>query len=135
MPKGADARFWDHRGCRRPLDAPVLSDQLAAGAVTMGERLRRDDAVGIAAVTAGSRSFAAIGQWAADAGAGVLAGLGAVRGPAEESGFRRAFALVSTDVPGPGEKPAQGACRAEDRDARLSRGRGGSPGSRRGRRT
>ncbi len=38
-------------------------------------------AVGIAAVTAGSRSFAAIGQWAADAGTGVLAGLGAVRGP------------------------------------------------------
>jgi predicted transposase YbfD/YdcC len=42
-------------------------------------------AVGIAAVTAGLRSFAAIGQWAADAGAGVLAGLGAVRGPAGES--------------------------------------------------
>jgi hypothetical protein len=36
-------------------------------------------AVGIAAVIAGSRSFAAIGQWAADAGAGVLAGLGAAR--------------------------------------------------------
>jgi hypothetical protein len=36
-------------------------------------------AVGIAAVTAGSRSVAAIGQWAADAGTGVLAGLGAVR--------------------------------------------------------
>src|SRR6266700_3455470 len=51
-------------------------------------------AVGIAAVTAGSRSFAAIGQWAADAGADVLAGLGAVRGPAEESTFRRAFALI-----------------------------------------
>ena len=33
------------------------------------------------------------------------------------------------------EKPAQGACRAEDRDSRLSRGRGGSPGSRRGPRT
>ena len=43
---------------------------------------------------AGSRSFAAIGQWAADAGPEVLAGLGAVRGPAEESTFRRAFALV-----------------------------------------
>ncbi len=57
-------------------------------------------AVGIAAVTAGSRSFAAIGQWAAGAGAGVLAGLGAVRGPAEESTFRRAFALISADVPG-----------------------------------
>ena len=42
-------------------------------------------AVGIAAVTAGSRSFAAIGQWAASVGPGVLAGLGAVRGPAEES--------------------------------------------------
>ncbi len=47
---------------------------------------------------AGSRSFAAIGQWAADAGTEVLAGLGAARGPAEESTFRRAFALVSPDV-------------------------------------
>src|SRR5580692_3208352 len=40
----------------------------------------------------------AIGQWAAGAGAGVLAGLGAVRGPAEESTFRRAFTLFSADV-------------------------------------
>src|ERR1700729_1928394 len=55
-------------------------------------------AVGIAAVIAGSRSFAAIGQWAADAGPEVLAGLGAVRGPAEESTFRRGFARVSPDV-------------------------------------
>ncbi len=55
-------------------------------------------AVGIAAVIAGSRSFAAIGQWAADAGPEVLAVLGAARGPAEESSFRRAFALVSPDV-------------------------------------
>ena len=54
--------------------------------------------VGIAAVIAGSRSFAAIGQWAADAGPEVLAVLGAARGPAEESTFRRAFALVSPDV-------------------------------------
>ena len=46
---------------------------------------------------AGSRSFAAIGQWAADAGVEVLAALGAARGPAEESTFRRAFALVSAD--------------------------------------
>src|SRR5512135_1360654 len=50
-------------------------------------------AVGIAAVIAGSRSFTAIGQWAADVGPGVLAVLGAVRGAAEESTFRRAFAL------------------------------------------
>jgi predicted transposase YbfD/YdcC len=55
-------------------------------------------AVGIAAVIAGSRSFAAIGQWAADAGPDVLAALGAARGPAEESTYRRAFALVSADV-------------------------------------
>src|SRR6185437_6180341 len=55
-------------------------------------------AVGTAAVIAGSRSFAAIGQWAADAGPEVLALLGATRGPAEESTFRRAFALVSADV-------------------------------------
>ena len=55
-------------------------------------------AVGITAVIAGSRSFAAIGQWAADAGPDVLAALGAARGPAEESTFRRAFALVSADV-------------------------------------
>ena len=55
-------------------------------------------AVGIAAVIAGSKSFAAIGQWAAEAGPEVLAGLGAARGPAEESTFRRAFALVSPDV-------------------------------------
>jgi hypothetical protein len=54
-------------------------------------------AVGIAAVIAGSRSFAAIGQWAADAGPEVLAALGAARGAAEESTFRRAFALVSAD--------------------------------------
>jgi predicted transposase YbfD/YdcC len=55
-------------------------------------------AVGIAAVIAGSRSFAAIGQWAADAGPEVLAVLGAARGPAEESTFRRAFALISADM-------------------------------------
>jgi DDE_Tnp_1-associated len=55
-------------------------------------------ATGIAAVIAGSRSFAAVGQWAADAGPEVLAALGAARGPAEESTFRRAFALVSADV-------------------------------------
>src|SRR6201981_1823109 len=55
-------------------------------------------AVGIAAVIAGSRAFAAIGQWAAGTGPEVLAGLGAARGAAEESTFRRAFALVSPDV-------------------------------------
>jgi hypothetical protein len=55
-------------------------------------------AVGIAAVIAGSKSFAAIGQWAADAGTDVLAGLGAARGPAEESTFRCAFAMISADL-------------------------------------
>ena len=37
-------------------------------------------------------------QWAADAGTDMLTPLGADRGPAEESIFRRAFALVSADV-------------------------------------
>lgn len=48
-------------------------------------------------MVAGSRSFAAIGQWAADAEAEVLAALGAVRGAAEESTFRRAFARIDAD--------------------------------------
>jgi hypothetical protein len=47
---------------------------------------------------AGSKSFAAIGQWAADAGPEALAALGAIRGTADEPTFRRAFALVSPDV-------------------------------------
>src|SRR3984885_9015021 len=55
-------------------------------------------AAGIAAVIAGSRSSAAIGQWAADAGPDVLAALGAERGPGEEATSRRAFPLVSADV-------------------------------------
>jgi predicted transposase YbfD/YdcC len=55
-------------------------------------------AVGIAAVIGGSKSFTAIGQWAADASPEVLTVLGAARGAADESTFRRAFALVSADV-------------------------------------
>src|SRR6201981_3257655 len=55
-------------------------------------------AVGIAAVIAGSKSFAAIGPWAGAAGRDVLAALGAERGPAEESTYRRAFALISADM-------------------------------------
>jgi hypothetical protein len=49
-------------------------------------------------VTARAKSFAAIGQWTADVGADVLSGLGASRGPLEESTFRRAFSPVSPDV-------------------------------------
>ena len=44
---------------------------------------------------AGSTSFAAIGQWATDAGPDVLR---ADRSATEESTYRRAFALVSADV-------------------------------------
>jgi hypothetical protein len=75
-PRSPDPR--DRRGRRHP-----LAGLLAAG---------------IAAVVAGSRSSAAIGQWAADAGPDVLAALGADRGPAEEFTCRRAFALVSPDI-------------------------------------
>jgi predicted transposase YbfD/YdcC len=82
---------------------PLLLDLLAQVPDPRKKRGRRHAlagllAVGIAAVIAGSRSFAAIGQWAGDAGPGVLAALGADRGPAEESTYRRAFALVSADV-------------------------------------
>lgn len=49
-------------------------------------------AVGIAAVLAGARSFAAIGQWVADADADLLAALGFDRGRGpSESAIRRAF--------------------------------------------
>jgi len=86
-------------------------------------------AVGIAAVIAGSRSFAAIGQCAADAGPEALAVLGAARGPAEESTFRRAFDLVSADVldrsrrlaahrGGAGRRPAGDRHRRQDRARR-----------------
>ena len=92
-------------------------------------------AVGIAAVIAGSRSFAAIGQWAADAGPEALAVLGAVRGPAEESTFRRAFALVSADVstgssvPGSGPGPCRPAAGWSSLStARPSAARGTRPG-------
>ena len=79
-----------------------LLDLLAQAPDPLKKRGRRHPlaglpAVAIAAVIAGSRSFAAIGQWAADAGPVVPDGLGAGRGPAEESTFRRAFALVSPD--------------------------------------
>jgi hypothetical protein len=91
-------------------------------------------AVGIAAVTAGSRSLAAIGQWAADAGPDVLGALGASRGPAEESTFRR----VRPDQrgrarPGPrrlaayqggaGRRPAGDRDRRQDRPRREGQGR------------
>ena len=83
--------------------SPYLLDLLAQVPDPRKRRGRRHSlagllAVGVAAVIAGSRSFAAVGQWAADAGADVLAGLGAERGAAEESTFRRAFALVSADT-------------------------------------
>jgi predicted transposase YbfD/YdcC len=52
-------------------------------------------AVGTAAVLAGARSFAAIGQWVADADADLLAALGFHRGRRpSESAIRRAFARL-----------------------------------------
>jgi hypothetical protein len=85
-----------------PARCHYLLDLLAQVPDPRGRRGRRHAlagllAVGVAAVIAGSRSFAAIGQWAADAGADVLAGLGADRGPAEESTYRRAFAVTDPD--------------------------------------
>jgi hypothetical protein len=83
--------------CQHPLDLPAQVPD------PRKKRARRNAlagllAVGIAAVIAGSKSFAATGQWAGDADPDVLAALGAERGPGEESTYRRAFALVSADV-------------------------------------
>jgi predicted transposase YbfD/YdcC len=55
-------------------------------------------AVGIAAVLAGARSFAAIGEWAADATDEVRASLGMTRGAADEATFRRLFARLDADT-------------------------------------
>jgi hypothetical protein len=79
-----------HEGRRPPMtSSPIpaarsqyLLDLLAQVPDPRKRRRRRHAlagllAVGIAAVIAGSRSFAAIGQWAADAGPEVLAVLGA----------------------------------------------------------
>jgi predicted transposase YbfD/YdcC len=94
-------------------------------------------AAGIAAVIAGSKSFAAIGQWAAYAGPEVLAVLGAMRGPAEESTFRRAFAPGQPRCarPGPrrlaahqgraGRRPPGDRHRRQDRPRRQEQAREG----------
>src|SRR5689334_25418886 len=60
-----------------------LLDLLAQAPDPRKRRGRRHALTGLlAAGIAGSRSFAAIGQWSADAGPEVLAVLGAARGPA-----------------------------------------------------
>lgn len=54
-------------------------------------------AVAVTAVLAGARSFAAIGEWAADLPDGHLARLGLAKGP-EESTLRKLFARLDTDA-------------------------------------
>ena len=53
-------------------------------------------AVGVAAVLAGARSFAAIGEWASETPAELLAELGATR--PSESAIRRVFTRVDADI-------------------------------------
>lgn len=55
-------------------------------------------AAAIAAVTAGARSFVAMGEWALDAGAGVLGLLGLSHRAPDEATFRRVFARVDADL-------------------------------------
>src|SRR5450759_3540904 len=57
-------------------------------------------AVGLAAVIAGARSFAAIGEWAADGDPGVLGELGADERRPSEATIRRAFTAVDGDQHG-----------------------------------
>jgi len=54
-------------------------------------------AVGLAAVIAGGRWFAALGEWAADADPGVMAELGAGGRRPSEATIRRAFTAVDGD--------------------------------------
>jgi len=54
-------------------------------------------AIGLSAVIAGARSFAAIGEWAAGPDEAVVAGGGTGRAP-DESTFRRVFARVDADA-------------------------------------
>jgi predicted transposase YbfD/YdcC len=54
-------------------------------------------AVSVAAAVGGASSFAAIAQWARNAGSEVLGKLRAERGPAEESTFRRVLAKIDAD--------------------------------------
>jgi hypothetical protein len=59
-------------------------------------------AVGVVAVIAGSRSFAAVGEWAADAGADVPAALGADRGRRQGRPRREGH---GREGPAPGRRP------------------------------
>jgi predicted transposase YbfD/YdcC len=54
-------------------------------------------AVAVCAVLAGAQGFTAIGQWAQDAGVGLLARLG-MTAAADESTFRRVFARIDADM-------------------------------------
>src|SRR5882757_5438861 len=71
--------IFAYPGCPQPV--PARAPYPGPGPAQEARPLAGLLAVGIAAVIAGSRSFAAIGQWAADAGPEVLAVLGAVRSP------------------------------------------------------
>jgi hypothetical protein len=102
LPRGMPARRCHLRLSRLP--AAGTCSISSPRSRTLGKKRGRRHplagllAVGIAAGVAGSKSFAAIGQWAADAGPDVLAVLGAARGSTEESTFRRASARISADV-------------------------------------
>ena len=89
--------------CPQPVRASSASVLLELLATVPDPRRRRGIrhdlpgilAVGIAAVVAGARSFAAVGQWVADADVDLLAALGIRRGRRpSESAIRRAFARL-----------------------------------------
>jgi predicted transposase YbfD/YdcC len=89
--------------CRQPVrpeSASVLLELLASVPDPRSRRGIRHGlpgilAVAVAAVVAGARSFAAIGQWVSDADADLLAALSAHRYPApSESAIRRVFARL-----------------------------------------
>jgi predicted transposase YbfD/YdcC len=82
-----------------PADLLAVFERVADPRKRRGRRHRLAVLLTLAtcAVLAGARSFAAIGEWAADAGEAVAGPLGIARVP-DESTFRRVFATLDADA-------------------------------------
>ena len=98
----ADAILADHRQCCPARAGQPLLDLLATvpdPRDPRGVRYRLSGmlAVAVSAVLAGARSFAAIGEWAADLSSQQLCGLGLGAAP-EESTLRKLFARLGADA-------------------------------------
>ena len=84
--------------CRHPLKATSV-DVILSDAAPAGHGLPGIIAVALAAVVAGARSFAAIGQWAGELTSAQLSELGLSRGVAPDAlTFRKVLARLDASV-------------------------------------